>query len=87
MGNLDHPPPAIPPQLPAVLMGRPPMSAAGRDHGLKPPASQAGPQGMAVRAPIRKQAVGPLAGPSGRARPPNGDGVERLLEEGDRRRG
>jgi hypothetical protein len=62
---LDHPPPAIPPQLPAVLMGRPPLMAAGRDHGLNPPASQAGPQGIAVIAPIRNQAVGPLAGPPG----------------------
>jgi hypothetical protein len=81
------PPPTIPPQLAPILMRRPLVVAAGRDNGLNPPAGQAGPQGIAVVAPSRNQAVRPLAGPSGLAWPPDGDRVERLLEEGNLRRG
>ena len=62
---LDNPPPAIPPQLPAVLMGRPPMIAAGRDNGLNPPASQAGPHGIAVLARSAIKRSGRLRGRPG----------------------
>src|SRR5919202_5435435 len=86
-GPFHEPPPAIPPQLPAILMGGSLVVAAGRDNGLNPPPGQAGPQGIAVVAPIGDQTLGPLAGPSRLARPPDGDRVEGLLEERDLRRG
>ena len=86
-GPFHEPPPAIPPQLPAILMGGSLVVAAGRDNGLNPPAGQASPQGIAVVPPIRNQAGGPLPGPSRFARPPDGDRAERWLEEGNLRRG
>ena len=60
-GPFDDPPPAIPPQLAPVLMGGSLVVTAGRDNGLNAPAGQAGPQGIAVIAPIRNQPLGPLA--------------------------
>jgi hypothetical protein len=86
-GPLDHPPPPIAAQFTPILMGGPAVMATGRDDGLNPPAGQAGPQGIAVVAPIGNQAVGPLAGPAGLAGPANRDRVEGLFEERDLRRG
>src|SRR5688500_7980347 len=82
-GPFDDPPPAIPPQLAPVLMGGSLVVTAGRDNGLNAPAGQAGPQGIAVIAPIRNQALRPFAGASGLCRAPNRDGVERPFEKRD----
>jgi hypothetical protein len=84
---LHDPPPAIPPQLPPILMGRPPVIAAGWDNGFDASPHEPRPQGIAILAPIRDQAVGSLARSARLARPADRDRVERLFEEADFRRG
>jgi hypothetical protein len=84
---LDDPPPPIPPQLAPILMGGTLMVAPGGDNRLNAPPRQASPQRVAIVTPIRNQALGPLARPPRLARAPDHNGVERLFEEGDFRRG
>jgi hypothetical protein len=57
-----HDPPAIPPQLATILMGRPLMIAAGRDDRFDALPGQACPQGVAIIAPIGDHSLGPFAG-------------------------
>jgi hypothetical protein len=84
---LHNPPPTIAPQLAAVLVRRVLVVPSRGDDRLDPPTGQAGPQGIAVIAPIGDQPLGPLAGPAGFPGTPDRDRVERPFEEGDFRRG
>jgi hypothetical protein len=86
-GPFHDPPPPIPPQFSAILMGGPLMVAAGRDNRLDTAPGQAGTQRIAVIPSIGNQPLRPFAGASGLARTANCDGVERPFEEGDFRRG
>jgi hypothetical protein len=83
----NDPPPAIPPQLPPILMGRVLVVPPCRDNRVDTPPRQTCPQRVAIVAAIRNQAVGPLAGAPRLPQPPDGDRVEGALEEGDLRRG
>jgi hypothetical protein len=69
------------------LMGRFLVVPPSRDDRFNPPLSQAGAQGVAVIAPIGNQPLGPFPGSPEFARPPDGNGGEGLLAEGDLRRG
>jgi hypothetical protein len=84
---LHDPSAAIAPQPPPVLMGRALVVPARGDNRLNAPPGQAGAQGVAVIPPIRDQAVGALPGPPRLAGPADRNRVERLLEEGNFRRG
>jgi hypothetical protein len=83
----DDPPAPVAPPLPAVLVRRLLMVAPRRHDRLDASAGQPGPPGMAVIAPIRKQALRPLAGASGLARVPNRHRVKRPFEKRHCRRG
>ena len=82
----DLPPPAAP-QLAAILMRRPFMVGASGDARLDPPTCQACPPRGAVIAAISHQPFRALAGSPGLPWPPDGDGVEILLEVHDLRWG
>jgi hypothetical protein len=84
---LHNPPPPIPSQLSAILMGRPLMITTGRDNRVDPAPGQASAQRIAIITAVGNQALGPLAGASGLAETPDRNRVEGLLEEGDFRRG
>src|SRR4030095_15955745 len=83
----DDPPSPIPPQLAPILMGRALVVAPSRDDWLNAPPGQPSAQGITVIAPIGNQARRPFAWASRLSRASNRDGVERLLNEGDLRRG
>ena len=57
-----HPPPPPAPPLPPILLERALVVPADGEDRLHPPAGHAGPQGIAVIAPIRDQAFGALRG-------------------------
>src|SRR5919201_4301208 len=82
----DLPPPSAP-QLAAILMRRPFMVGASGDARLDPPTCQACPPRGAVIAAISHQPFRALAGSPGLPWPPDGHGVESLLEARDLRWG
>jgi hypothetical protein len=86
-GPFHNPTPSIPPQFPAILMGRVCVVPPRGDERLTTPPGQPGAQGMAVGAPIRNQVLGPLAGSAGFAGAADGDRLEGVRAEGDFRRG
>jgi hypothetical protein len=86
-GPFDHPPPAIAPQLPAVLMSRPLVAAPRWDNRLNTAPGQSSTQRIAIIPPIGDQPLGPLARPPRLPGPPNSDRVECLFEEGNLCRG
>jgi hypothetical protein len=86
-GPLYDPPAPIPPQFTAILVRGPLMIGAGGNDWLDAAAGQPGTQGIAVIPPIGNQTLGPFAGASWLARAADRDGVERLFEERDFRRG
>src|SRR5919108_2008508 len=83
----DAPPAAVAPQLAPILMGGSRMVAACGNDRFDSPPGQARSQGVALIASIGAQAIGPFAGTCGLPRAPTRDRVERLLKEGDFRRG
>ena len=86
-GPLDHPPAPIAPQCTTILVRGPLMVGAGGHEWLDAAAGQPGTQGMAVVPPIGHQTLGPCAGASWLAWAAARDGVERLFEERNFRRG
>jgi hypothetical protein len=84
---VDDPSSAITAQRPPLLMGRLLGVPPRRDERCNPPLSQAGAQGVAGIAAIRKQALGSLAGPSRCARAADRERLEGLLKAGDFRLG
>jgi hypothetical protein len=81
-GPLHNPSAAIAAQFPTVLMGRPGVVPPRRNDRLNAPPGQAGAQWIPVIAPIRNQAVGPLAGPPGFAGPADGGRLEGRFSAG-----
>ena len=86
-GPFHEPPAAVAAQFTPVLRGGMFVVAPGGDHGRDPPPGQASPKGVAVRAPIRHQALGALARAAGCAGAADRDRLEGLFEARDFRRG
>jgi hypothetical protein len=84
---LHDPPPPVATQLAAILMRRPLMVGASGDDGLDASTGQPSAQWVTIIASIRNQALGSRARPPRLPWPPDGNGVERLLEERDLRWG